>query len=138
MAEFIKAYKKLEVAEGGYVNNPNDKGGETYKGIARKYNPDWVGWSVVDDIKKHHPTTFKGILKATPQLEKYVQELYKIKYWNVLNLDNFKSQSIAEELFDTCVNCGRANAIKIVKKLVGKNNDCNTDSDYINFVSRLG
>ena len=138
MAEFIKAYKKLEVAEGGYVNNPNDKGGETYKGIARKYNPDWVGWSVVDDIKKHHPTTFKGILKATPQLEKYVQELYKIKYWNVLNLDNFKSQSIAEELFDTCVNCGRANAIKIVKNLVGKNYDCNTDSDYINFVSRLG
>lgn len=138
MAEFIKAYKKLEIAEGGYSNNPNDKGGETYKGISRKYNPDWIGWYIVDDIKKHHPTTFKGILKATPQLEKYVQELYKIKYWNVLSLDNFKSQAIAEQLFDTCVNCGRTNAINIVKKLVGENNNCVTDSDYINFVSKLG
>ena len=36
MADFRLAYKKIEAAEGGYVNDPDDKGGETYKGISRK------------------------------------------------------------------------------------------------------
>ena len=44
MADFRLAYKKIEAAEGGYVNDPDDKGGETYKGISRKANPDWNGW----------------------------------------------------------------------------------------------
>lgn len=31
MAEFIKAYKKLEVVEGGYVNDKDDAGGKLIK-----------------------------------------------------------------------------------------------------------
>ena len=33
MASFTKAFAKTVAAEGGYVNNPNDKGGETYMGM---------------------------------------------------------------------------------------------------------
>ncbi|RYD50653.1 MAG: hypothetical protein EOP52_13405, partial [Sphingobacteriales bacterium] len=35
MADFLTAYKRTAVAEGGYANDPDDLGGETYKGIAR-------------------------------------------------------------------------------------------------------
>ena len=31
--------EKLLKKEGGYVNDPDDKGGQTYRGISRKYNP---------------------------------------------------------------------------------------------------
>ena len=97
MAEFIKAYKKLEVAEGGYVNDKDDAGMETYKGVSRKANPNWIGWIILDDLKKHHPKTFAAIAKKTPQLEKAVQDLYKKNYWNCFNLDNFKSKEVAEQ-----------------------------------------
>lgn len=118
MAEFAKAYKKLEVAEGGYVNDPDDAGGETYKGVSRKANPYWVGWVILDDLKKHHPKTFDSIAKKTPQLEKAVQDLYKKNYWDCFNLDDFKSQAIAEQLFDSCVNTGKSAAIKMAQRVV--------------------
>lgn len=118
MAEFIKAYKKLEVAEGGYVNDKDDFGGETYKGVSRKANPNWIGWIILDDLKKHHPKTFAAIAEKTPQLEKAVQDLYKKNYWNCFNLDNFKSQEVAEQLFDMNVNAGQRTAIKCAQRIV--------------------
>lgn len=118
MAEFAKAYKKLEVAEGGYVNDPDDAGGETYKGVSRRANPNWIGWIILDDLKKHHPKTFSSIAKKTPQLEKAVQDLYKKNYWDCFNLDDFKSQAIAEQLFDSCVNTGKSATIKMAQRVV--------------------
>ena len=47
MAEFKKAYDKTMGHEGGYVHDPDDAGGETYKGISRRYHPGWEGWKVV-------------------------------------------------------------------------------------------
>ena len=38
MAYFGDAFKKLSIKEGGYVNDKDDAGGETYRGISRKYN----------------------------------------------------------------------------------------------------
>lgn len=119
MADFIKAYKKVQQAEGGYVNDKDDNGGETYKGISRKANPYWIGWVILDDLKKHHPTTFEAIAKKTPQLEKAVWDLYKKNYWDCFNLDNFNNQNIAEQLFDVNVNCGRSAAVKIAQKVLG-------------------
>ena len=34
--------------EGGYVFDPDDSGGETYKGVARKFHSKWEGWSKID------------------------------------------------------------------------------------------
>lgn len=118
MAVFSLAYKKLEAAEGGYVNDPDDNGGETYKGISRKANPDWVGWISIDQIKKSHPNTFKSILKRTPELEKKVQDLYKDKYWDCFELDDIPNQMVAEQMFDTAVNCGQVAAIKFAQRVL--------------------
>jgi lysozyme family protein len=38
MAEFKTAFEVTMKAEGGYVNDPDDPGGETYKGSARARN----------------------------------------------------------------------------------------------------
>ena len=51
MADFSKAIPKLLKKEGGYVNNPADRGGETYKGIARKYHKSAFMWTLIDRYK---------------------------------------------------------------------------------------
>ena len=118
MADFKTAYKKIEAAEGSYCFDPDDAGGETYKGISRRANPNWNGWISIDAIKKAHPTTFKGILKKTPELEKKVQDLYKDKYWDCFELDDVPNQLVAEQMFDTAVNQGQTAAIKFAQRVL--------------------
>lgn len=118
MADFKTAYKKIEAAEGSYCFDPDDAGGETYKGISRRANPNWDGWISIDAIKKSHPTTFKGILKKTPELEKKVQDLYKDKYWDCFELDDVPNQFVAEQMFDTAVNQGQTAAIKFAQRVL--------------------
>ena len=119
MAYFKTALDKVLQKEGGYVNDPDDKGGETYKGISRKYNPNWKGWSIIDNTKKEHPKDFKGYLNRNPELEKAVYDLYKDRYWDCFDLDEIPNQQVADIMFDTCVNQGAVAAIKFAERSLG-------------------
>lgn len=137
MADFMKAIGKILKSEGGYVNDKDDVGGETYKGISRKNNPNWIGWVYIDDIKKHHPTTFRRILDVTPQLQKAVYDVYKNRYWDVLRLDDFNNQNIANEIFDTCVNCGKKAALDMIKKVIINDVNCNEEDAILDYAARV-
>ena len=39
MANFDEEFNRIIFVEGGYVNDKDDAGGETYLGISRKANP---------------------------------------------------------------------------------------------------
>ena len=58
MADFEIAYGETEIREGGYVNDPADRGGETHRGVARKFHPKWPGWKIVDKYKADFPNDF--------------------------------------------------------------------------------
>lgn len=119
MAKFDGEFDKVILAEGGYVNDPDDAGGETYLGISRKNNPKWVGWEVIDDIKKKYGTkNITSRLKKDVALTNSAKLLYKQNYWDVLELDDIPSQGIAHQLFDTCVNCGKTTAIRIAQQVL--------------------
>lgn len=119
MAKFDEEFDKVILAEGGYVNDPDDAGGETYLGISRKNNPKWVGWKVIDDIKKKYGTkNITSRLKKDVVLTNSAKLLYKQNYWDVLELDDIPSQGIAHQLFDTCVNCGKTTAIRIAQQVL--------------------
>ena len=66
MADFHKALKRTAKYEGGYVNDPADAGGETYKGISRRANPKWDGWQLIDAHKKTLQTASKRLLMPMP------------------------------------------------------------------------
>lgn len=104
MANFMKAYNLTREYEGGYSNHPNDNGGETYKGIARKAQPKWKGWKTVDQLKKKN--NFPNNLDKDAELQELVHELYKKEYWDSMKLDDVNDQLIANEMFDTGVNMG--------------------------------
>jgi lysozyme family protein len=113
MADFKKAYEKTMGHEGGYTDDPNDAGGETYKGISRVYNPSWSGWEIIDQCKQEQ--NFPKNLDQLQDLQESGEKFYKQRYWDVNRLDEFP-QTIAEEMFDTGVNMGIGRAARFLQK----------------------
>ncbi|WDF53905.1 glycoside hydrolase family 108 protein [Mucilaginibacter sp. KACC 22063] len=106
MAIFIIAFKITLGNEGGYANNPDDSGGETYMGVTRNYWPQWAGWAIVDQIMATKPQSINAALGGNSQLQADVQAFYKQNFWDVLSLDNLNGQQLGNQLFDTAVNMG--------------------------------
>lgn len=110
MANFNPAYDITMSHEGKWVNNPNDRGGETYKGIARNFHPTWTGWPIIDRMKA--VVGFPGNLRSIQHtLEPHVRSFYKAQFWDAMRLDQVQFQYIANEMFDTGVNMGTAAAV---------------------------
>jgi len=63
MADFNDAYEKTILNEGGYKlhNVPDDRGGQTYAGIARRYHPNWPGWRYIDSNDLDNPELTKQV-----------------------------------------------------------------------------
>lgn len=122
MANFLEALKKVLKFEGGYANDKDDAGGETYKGIARKFHSSSKMWAEVDKIKQTTKVVkqINLLLEQNAIVQKEVSRIYKQNYWDALHLDEVKSQRIAYQLFDTAVNMGVSKAIKLAQKTVGQ------------------
>lgn len=113
MADFALAFSATIKAEGGYVNDPQDPGGETYKGIARKMNSKWDGWIIIDMMKKER--NFPANLDGNSQLQEKIKTFYEINYWDKIRGDDISNQHIAESIFDFAVNAGRNRAASSVR-----------------------
>jgi lysozyme family protein len=130
MADFSIAYKLTMAIEIGWVNDPRDHGGETINGISRRSFPEWAGWPIVDQAKKE--IGFPANLKIKDELNKLIRAFYKQQFWNKLSLDAFAEQKIANELFDTGVNCGSGVAATFLQRAL---NVCNRNQrDYPNII----
>lgn len=114
MADFDVAYDITLAHEGGYDNDPDDAGGETYKGVARKYYPTWAGWAIIDAAKEE--PDFPNSLKDNIVLDSMIREFYKLNYWNRFAGDDLSEQLLANELFDTGVNMGVSRAVEFLQK----------------------
>lgn len=117
MANFATYLPLLFANEGGYCDYyPSDSGGETFRGIARRPNPNWPGWASVDAVKAqlgltspvppaHWPALDNSLL-ANAELGAAINSFYEAAYWSPLRLDEVLSQSIADQLADHGVNAG--------------------------------
>ncbi|EHU3335121.1 hypothetical protein AXY28_RS08050 [Acinetobacter baumannii] len=87
--------------EGGYVNNPNDRGGATKYGIT-------------EAVARENG--YKGNMKDLPL--DVAKSIYRKNYWTAPRFDqvNTLSPLIAEELLDTGVNCGVAFAKPLLQR----------------------
>lgn len=111
------AHKEVMKNEGGYANDPDDRGGETYKGIARKKHPEWVGWILVDVIKRQKPENLNGALESNLTLQSQVLSFYKSEFWDVFKGDRIISQNVAESIYDSATNNGPETAVKLVQNV---------------------
>ena len=116
MNNFTEAYNTTMQHEGGYSFDPDDVGGETYKGISRAYNPSWNGWIIIDDLKADHrwPENLIDDVKDVRELNEKVELFYKLKYFDPYRGDEM-SVGLAMEMFDTSVNMGVGRAVKFLQ-----------------------
>ena len=114
MANFGKAYQATMGHEGGYSKDADDLGGETYRGIARKFNPGWTGWAKIDAAKRTRG--FPTSLDRDTALQNDVSAFYKQHYWDKFQGDAIPNQAIADELFDTGVNLGIPRAVEFLQR----------------------
>lgn len=105
MATFNTALQKTLKWEGGKVNDPQDPGGKTNKGVTqRTYNQYYPG----------------DVYKMT---DYQCSRIYKIGYWDKIKGDQIKCQQVAELLFDFAVNSGVVQASKTIQRIVGVKED---------------
>lgn len=111
MADFIPSFERMIIHEGGYrlTNDPTDRGGQTYAGIARKRWPDWEGWRVIDAGEE-------------PEAE-MVRQFYREYFWQPIQGDAIRSQAIAQTIFDFAVNAGVRTATILAQTVVGTTPD---------------
>lgn len=88
--------------EGGYVNDPQDPGGETIYGISRR----------------HHPEAWEHGRPTKAQAE----EIYRRDYWVRLRCDELPPP-VAVFLFDTGVNCGNRRAVQMLQRAISVKDD---------------
>jgi len=95
--EFDEAIQLILKSEGGYVNDPDDMGGETNFGITKRFYPN-------EDIKN---------LKVSR-----AKEIYHADYWIKAKCDELPSD-VRLMHFDTAVNMGISRANKFLQKSIG-------------------
>lgn len=99
---FKKALKFVLKWEGGYVNNPNDKGGATNKGITQNTYNSWL---------KSQGKTSKDVRNIT---DFEVEQIYYKNYWLAAGCDKM-SNDFAFLAFDTAVNMGVSRVNEFMK-----------------------
>lgn len=92
MADFLQAFERAILAEGGYKLHEvaGDRGGMTYAGISRNPNPDWPGWAYID----------RG---ETPPSQ-LVRDYYREGWWNPIRGDGIVSQDVAYTIYSFATN----------------------------------
>lgn len=114
MADVTKLIPHILKFEGGFVNDPDDLGGATCKGITyktyklykrRKGLPE----PTVDDLKNLSDKEFTDILKTM--------------YWDNCLGDRINSQSVANAIVDWSWNSGTVTAVKEVQRILGVEDD---------------
>lgn len=125
---FLRADKDARAFEGGYANHTADRGGETWCGWTRNFNPEWPGWVKIDaatDIigngQKWHTDPGLGnaaktaklnaVLFSDPELREMLLRGYHEKYWLGNCCDEIPDQ-IARKVYYTCVNGGGASILQ--------------------------
>lgn len=130
MSDFSKALKAVLKNEGGYVNDPDDSGGETYKGIARNMWPKWDGWQIIDSTPKFN-------LDFNQDLQNLVSDFYRKNFWNAVNADLIESDAIATSIFDFAVNAGTKTAVMLAQSVVDAVQDGELGKNTANAINSM-
>lgn len=99
--EFNEAIKHILKSEGGYVNDPDDMGGETNYGITKR-------------VAIAHG--YDGDMKSIPM--SLVNDIYKKSYWDKSHCNELPAK-VRLIHFDTAVNMGVGRANQFLQKSIG-------------------
>ena len=102
---FDQAFERLLGHEGGYVDDPDDPGGETNWGIT---------------IAVARAEGYTGPMRDLPVAK--AKDIYRAKYWAPVRADELPD-SVRFDVFDAAVNHGVNQSAKWLQRAVGANPD---------------
>lgn len=117
---YLQALKILGDIEGGYSMDPDDPGGETLLGWARKFHPSAPFWPKVDAYKKQYGGATKECIKvmlADAEIHEMSKMRYKELFWDIFDGDDLPF-SLALELFESSVNLGAPGGVKLLQSVL--------------------
>jgi lysozyme family protein len=110
VSSFDRALPFVLRMEGGYSNHPSDPGGATNKGITQKTYDEWT------EGRGGGTRSVREITDAE------VYAIYKTRYWDAARCDALP-WPLALCHFDAAVNHGVRNAIKLLQRALGVDDD---------------
>lgn len=121
MAKFEIAYDITAKYEGGYVNDPDDTGGETIFGVARNSWKNLGMWSILDDYKARGLSgrLLENACKSDEKFMNEVHDVYKNQYWAKIWGDKIEDQKNANAIYDWAVNSGVSRAVRVAQLVLG-------------------
>ena len=112
MSHFPQALAATLKHEGGYANDPADRGGETYRGISRRHHPGWPGWARIRELEN----TSRRHRDEDPALQAMVEAFYRAEFWEPIGGDAIGDRALACALFDCGVNLGVSKAVWFLQR----------------------
>lgn len=114
MADVNKLVSHILKWEGGFINDPDDLGGVTNKGVCfRTYklyrSRKGLSQPTIEDLKNISDDEFSLILKEM--------------YWDACRADKIQSQGVANAIVDWAWHSGTTTAAKEIQKVLGVSSD---------------
>jgi len=110
MSTYTTALRFVLRWEGGFVDDPDDRGGRTNKGVTQGVYTKWLANQGQPD---------KDVLNIS---DNEVSAIYERNYWQRAKCDKLKD-SLDMAQFDTAINMGVNRAIKVLQQAVGADVD---------------
>lgn len=132
---FPKCLEFVLKHEGGFVNDPVDNGGMTYKGICRKYYPNLMMWSIIDSVLADGGSTkdINRLLGDSPKVSSEISNIYRTEYWNKCDCDNI-DYPLSFCVFDTAVNMGVSRAKAFLRQTFVPENYLSLRAEYYKLI----
>lgn len=105
MSGFDTAIERVLGHEGGYVNHPQDPGGETNWGVTRR---------------TARANGYQGEMRTMTRNQ--AKEVYRKAFWQRYGCDDMPF-AVAYQYFDACVNHGYGNAVRFLQRALGVADD---------------
>lgn len=118
-----KSFELVIKMEGGYVNDPDDAGGETNLGVTKAAWASYMARPIADG-------EMRTLTKDT------VKPFYKRMYWDKLKCDSLPD-GIDYAAFDFGVNAGTGQAAKFIQRAVGAADDGSIGPNTLSYVARM-
>ena len=140
------SFKTVVLDEGGYANDKDDTGKETYLGLSIVHNPDLKMWPIIHNMKvqfgdlskKENVAKLNAALRGIPAIMDEAKRVYKQRYWDVIGLDNLNSRDLTHQIFDMAVNSGVPLATKLANELVGLPATTKYSTELVNRLKTYG
>lgn len=114
MADVTKLVPHILKWEGGFINDPDDLGGATNKGVCYKT------YKLYRQRKKLSVPTIEDLKNIT---NREFTDILKSMYWDACRADKIESQSVANAIVDWAWHSGTITAVKEVQKVLGVESD---------------